>query len=114
MKLALLFDGASALGKRPDAAILETLEAIEAVLTAEGNQVVRVPVHMDGRWIERIRRGKFNLVFNLCEGIDGVATLEPAAISALELLDVPFTGSSSWATALCLRKHVVNALLEHA
>ena len=53
MKIALLFDGASALGKSPDLLILETVEAVEAVLAAEGNQVVRVPVHTDGRWIER-------------------------------------------------------------
>src|ERR687883_137518 len=104
MKIALLFDGASALGARPDLLILAT----------EGNQVVRIPVHGDGRWIERIRRGKFDLAFNLCEGIDGVAALEPAVISALELLEVPYTGASSWTAALCLRKHLVNGLLERS
>ena len=65
MKVALLFDGASALGKSPDILILETIEAVERVLAVEGNQLVRVPVHTDGRWIERVRRGKFDLVFNL-------------------------------------------------
>ena len=114
MKIAILFDGASALGKTPDLLILETLEGVERVLATEGNQVVRVPVHTDGRWVERMRRAKADLVFNLCEGIDGVAALEPAAISALELFGVPFTGSSSWTTALCLRKHVVNACLDRA
>lgn len=114
MKIALLFDGASALGADPDVMILGTLEAIEAVLSAEGNQVTRVPAHTDGRWVERVRRMKPDLVFNLCEGIDGVAALESSAISALEVLDIPFTGSSSWTTSLCLRKHVVNALLDRA
>ena len=114
MKIALLFDGASALGKSADLLILETVEAVEAVLAAEGNQVVRVPVHTDGRWIERARRTKCDLVFNLCEGIDGVAELEPTVISALEVLGIPFTGSSSWTTSLCLRKHVVNAILDRA
>ncbi|HEU4640968.1 MAG TPA: hypothetical protein VFS44_00845 [Gemmatimonadaceae bacterium] len=112
MKIALLFDGASALGKTPDILILETIEAIEEVLVAEGNQVVRVPAQADGRWVERVRRGKFDLVFNLCEGIDGVAALEPSVISALEVIGVPFTGGSSWTTSLCLRKHVVNAILD--
>jgi D-alanine-D-alanine ligase len=114
MKIALLFDGASALGARPDLLILETVEAVERILATEGNQVVRIPVHGDGRWIERIRRGKFDLAFNLCEGIDGVATLEPAVIAALELLEVPYTGASSWTAALCLRKHLVNGLLERS
>jgi D-alanine-D-alanine ligase len=114
MKIGLLFDGASALGASPDVLILDTLEALEGVLTAEGNQVVRISAHTDARWIERVRRGKFDLVFNMCEGIDGIAALEPAATSMLELLGVPFTGSSSWTTALSLRKHVVNSILDRA
>ena len=114
MKIGLLFDGASALGANPDVLILDTLEAIEQVLTVEGNQVVRVSAHTDARWIERVRRGKFDLVFNMCEGIDGIAALEPAANSMLELLGVPFTGASSWTAALSLRKHVVNSLLDRA
>jgi D-alanine-D-alanine ligase len=114
MKIAVLFDGASALGKSPDLLILETVEAVETVLQAEGNEVIRVPVYIDGRWIERVRRAKCDIVFNLCEGIDGVAELEPTVISALEVLGLPFTGSSSWTTSLCLRKYVVNAILDRA
>ena len=114
MKIALLFDGMSALGKGSDLLILETVEAIEKSLVVDGNEVVRVPVTLDGRWIERVRRGKFDLAFNLCECIDGIAAYEPAVISVLEVLSVPYTGSSSWTTAFCLRKHVVNALLERS
>ena len=112
MKIAILFDGASALAKTPDLLILGTVEAIERALATEGNEVLRVPVHPDGRWIERLRRGKFDLAFNMCEGIDGVASLESAVIAVLELFGIAYTGSSSYTAALCLRKHVVNALLE--
>jgi D-alanine-D-alanine ligase len=114
MKIAVLFDGASALGKTPDLLILETVEAVEVALAAEGNEVVRLPVNPDGRWVERVRKGKFDLAFNLCEGIDGVAELEPSVIAVLEMLHVPYTGSSSWTTAMCLRKHLVNAMLDRA
>jgi D-alanine-D-alanine ligase len=114
MKIALLFDGMSALGKSADLLILETVEAIEKSLVVEGNEVVRIPVALDGRWVERVRRGKFDLAFNLCECIDGIAEYESAVISVLEVLGIPFTGSSSWTTAFCLRKHIVNALLERA
>ena len=114
MKIAILFDGASALAKTPDLLILDTVAAIEEVLAAEGNTVTRVPVHPDGRWIERLRRGRFEVAFNMCEGIDGVAALEPAVIAVLELLGIPYTGSSSYTTALALRKHVVNGILERA
>jgi len=112
MKVIVLFDGVSALGKSPDLAILETVEAVESVLTADGHEPTRIPVNPDGRWIERVRRAKPDLAFNLCEGIDGVASLESSVISSLELLGIPYTGSGSWTTSICLRKHVVNTMLD--
>ena len=114
MKVAILFDGASAFAESPDQEILGTVRAVTVSLTAEGNSVVRIPVHPDARWIDKLRRARVDLVFNLCESIDGVAALEPAVISVLELLGLPYTGSSSWTTSLCLRKHVVNAALERS
>lgn len=114
MKVAILFDGASAYATNPDELILGTVEAIEKSLTSEGNEVGYVPVFPDGKWIEKLRRGKYDIVFNMCEGIDGIAALESAVISVLELFRIPFTGASSYTTAVCLRKHVVNGLLEKA
>jgi D-alanine-D-alanine ligase len=109
-----MFDGASAMDASPDLLIIQTVEAIETALVNEGNTVVRVPVLMDGKWIDRIRRGRFDVAFNMCEGIDGVADLEPPVIGVLELFGLPYTGSSSYTTSLTLRKHAVNALLSHA
>ena len=110
MKIAVLFDGASAAA--PDQLIVGTVDAVAAELASEGNEIVRVPVSPDAKWIEKLRRARVDLVFNLCESIDGVAALEPPVISVLELLNLPYTGSSSWTTALCLRKHVVNEALQ--
>jgi D-alanine-D-alanine ligase len=114
VKVAILFDGASAFAEFPDQEILTTVNAVGASLTAEGNSVVQIPVQPDARWIERLRRARVDFVFNLCESIDGVAALEPAVISVLELLGLPYSGSSSWTTSVCLRKHIVNAALERA
>ena len=114
MKIALLFDGLSALGKAPEVQLLDAIEAVETALMDWATEVVRVPVSNDGRWVERVRRGKFDLVFNICEGIDGEAVHEARVIAVLELLGIPFTGSSSWTTALTLRKNVVNGLLDRA
>ena len=114
MKTAIIFDALAALGPEPDVLILEHVETVERALESVGHEVVRVPVTTDARWIERLRRGKFDLVYNLCEGIDGVAELEPPAISVLELLGVPFTGNSSFTLAVCLRKGLVNAMLHRA
>jgi D-alanine-D-alanine ligase len=112
VKIAILFDGASAFATNPDELILGTVQAIEKSLTSEGNEIAQIAVFQDGKWIEKLRRGKYELVFNMCEGIDGIATLESAVISVLELFKVPFTGASSYTTAVCLRKHVVNGMLE--
>jgi len=114
VKVAVLFDGASAFAEYPDQEILTTVNAVSDSLTAEGNSVVQIPVHPDARWIDRLRRVRADFVFNLCESIDGVAALEPAVISVVELLGLPYSGSSSWTTSVCLRKHVVNAALERA
>jgi D-alanine-D-alanine ligase len=114
LRVGLLFDGLSALGKTPEIVLLEAIEAVEVALQKWADEVVRVPVTGDGRWVERVRKGKFDLVFNLCEGIDGLPQYEPRVISALELLGVPFTGSSSWTTAITLRKHVINGILDRA
>jgi D-alanine-D-alanine ligase len=114
MKIAVLFDGMSALGTNPDGLILESVEAIENSISDWGHEHVRIPVNPDGRWVERMRRGNFDLAFNLCEGIDGIAAFEPMVISVLELFGIPFTGNSSTTAALCLRKNVVNTLLDRA
>jgi D-alanine-D-alanine ligase len=114
MQVAILFDGVSALAASPDVLILETVEIVENALAEDGHLTVRIPVELDGQWINRLRHGSFDLAFNVCEGIDGVAAYEPAVIAVLELLGIPYTGSSSWTTALCLRKPMVNSLLERA
>ena len=112
MKIGILYDGASATA--PDQLITGTMDAVAAELASEGNEIVRIPVHADAKWIEKLRRARVSLVFNLCESIDGVAAMEPPVISVLELLGLPYSGSSSWTTSLCLRKHIVNGALERA
>jgi len=112
VKIGILYDGASATA--PDQLITGTMDAVAAELASEGNEIVRIHVHADAKWIEKLRRARVSLVFNLCESIDGVAAMEPPVISVLELLGLPYSGSSSWTTSLCLRKHIVNGALERA
>ena len=100
MKIGILFDGMSALGTNPDGLILESVEAIEDAIADWGHNHVRIPVNPDGRWVERMRRGNFDLAFNLCEGIDGIAAFEPMVISVLELFGIPFTGNCSTTAAI--------------
>jgi D-alanine-D-alanine ligase len=114
MKVGILFDGMSALGQNPDVLILEAVEAVESAIETWGHDAIRVPVNPDGRWVERVRRARFDVVFNLCEGIDGVAEFEPMVIAVLELFGIPYTGNSSATAALCLHKNLVNTMLDSA
>jgi D-alanine-D-alanine ligase len=114
MKIGVLFDAMSALGQSPDLLILESVEAVEHGIEQWGHEPIRVPVNPDGRWVERVRRAKFDLVFNLCEGIEGVAEAEPLVIAVLELFGIPYPGISSATTALCLHKNLINTLLDQA
>jgi D-alanine-D-alanine ligase len=68
----------------------------------------------EARWVERLRRARVDLVFNLCEGIDGIAELEAPSIGVLHLLGVPFTGASARTLQLCLDKDLVNTLMDRA
>jgi D-alanine-D-alanine ligase len=72
-----------------------------------------LPVRLgDFRWLSRARRA--DLVFNLCEGINGHAKYEDLVVGTLELTGVPFTGCRTWPTTVCHRKHVANTLLAAA
>ncbi len=104
----------SALAPQPDIQILESVEQIETILGDAGHHCVRFPVDGEARWVERLRRARVDLVFNLCEGIDGIAELEAPSIGVLHLLGVPFTGSSAQTLALCLDKNLVNTILDRA
>jgi D-alanine-D-alanine ligase len=86
---------------------------IQAVLRRAGHEVSHLPVQLgDISWLRRVQR--LDLVFNLCEGVNGVARYEDLAVAALELTRVPFTGCPSWPVTICHRKHIANTLLAAA
>lgn len=114
MKVALLHDGGSEEWSATDvAAVLGNVRDIDQILLAAGHTTETVPVYLaDLTWLDRCQ--KADLVFNLCEGINGHARFEDYVVAALELTRVPFTGCRSWPITICHRKHVANTLLESA
>jgi D-alanine-D-alanine ligase len=114
MKVAILFDAGSEEWSPQDvAAVVANVHEVRDVLRKRGHEVELLPVRYgDFRWLSRARRAE--LVFNLCEGINGHARFEDLVVSALELTGVPFTGCRTWPTAICHRKHVANTLLSAA
>lgn len=114
MKVAILFDAGSEEWSPQDvAAVVANVHEVRDVLRRRGHEVELLPVRSgDFRWLSRVRRA--DLVFNLCEGINGHARFEDLVAATLELVGVPFTGCRSWPTSVCHRKHVANTLLSAA
>ena len=117
MNVCVLTDAAgvsAAADVPPDVAIAPTVDAVDAALRALGHRVWRLGAAPDARWVETLRAEAPDLVFNLCEGVGGVARHEAPVVAVLELLGLRHTGSSSWAAALCQRKPAANAVLAAA
>ncbi|HJR15542.1 MAG TPA: ATP-grasp domain-containing protein [Gemmatimonadales bacterium] len=114
MKVAILFDAGSDEWSPQDvAAVVANVHEVRDVLRRRGHEVELLPVRLgEFRWLSRIRRS--DLVFNLCEGINGHARFEDFVVGTLELAGVPFTGCRAWPTSVCHRKHVANTLLTSA
>jgi D-alanine-D-alanine ligase len=114
VKVAVLYDGGSAEWSEADvASVLANVQEVRRSLRRLGHSTAAVPVYLhDLKWPTRLQR--YDLVFNLCEGINGHARYEDWVVGALELSGVPFTGCRASAVTLCHRKHVANTLLERA
>ena len=114
MKVAILFDAGSEEWSPQDvAAVVANVHEVRDVLRRRGHEVELLPIRLgDFRWLSRARRA--DLVFNLCEGINGHARFEDFVVATLELTGVPFTGCRTWPTSVCHRKHVANTLLSSA
>ena len=111
MRLAILYDAGSDEWSPQDvAAVVGNVHEVRDVLRRRGHEVELLPVRMgDFRWLNRVRRA--DLVFNLCEGVNGHARFEDYVVGTLELAGVPFTGCRHWAITVAHRKHVANTLL---
>jgi len=113
VRVVVLYDpGAEDWTAEDVAGVMQAVNDIAAIFGTLGHQVQRVPVRHDMRWFRSCRRA--DLVFNLCEGVRGVAQWEDHVVGTLELAGIPYTGAGPWTTATCRRKAVANMLLERA
>lgn len=114
MKAAVVFDGGGGDWSEADVqSVMDNVREVRRSLRRLGYSTTLVPVRLhDLRWLGRVQRA--DVVFNLIEGINGLARYEDWAVGALELTGVPFTGCRAGAVSLCHRKHVANTLLAEA
>lgn len=114
MRVAMIYDaGGEDWSPQDVAAVVGNVHEVRDVLRRRGHEVELLPVRLgDFRWLNRVRRA--DLVFNLCEGVNGHARFEDYVVGTLELAGVPFTGCRHWAITIAHRKHVANTLLAAA
>jgi D-alanine-D-alanine ligase len=80
----------------------ETVELIETALKSAGHSVVRLGGGAE--FLSNILRERVDLVFNIAEGRGNYVSREAQVPSVLEMLDIPYSGSSPQCLAICLDK----------
>jgi D-alanine-D-alanine ligase len=89
-----------------------TIEGIEAALVELGYQTDRVGNAK--RLVERLARGdRWDLVFNICEGLHGVAR-EAQVPALLDIYNIPYTFSDPLVSSLALYKNYTKTIVHQA
>lgn len=116
MKVAIVIDKPrvdylpSEEGEQEDSQSLKTMKDIKKALSGE-YEVIHL--EMDSDIIDRLREEKVDLVFNLCNGINGEASLSQLP-SMLEFANIPYTGSGPLGHGLAFNKIVAGNMFKEA
>ncbi|MBU0485956.1 MAG: D-alanine--D-alanine ligase [Proteobacteria bacterium] len=95
--------------------VMVQVEAISRALTELGHVPIAIPFTRDlASFINQLQQADVEAAFNLCESVDEDPRLigHPAAV--LELLGLPFTGSSSMALAVSTDKLLNKRIMANA
>jgi D-alanine-D-alanine ligase len=114
MKVGILYnlvdkvDHGKDLDKLADNEVLETSKAVKIALEKKGHAAALEKINPDE--LEKLKQ-KYDLIFNLAEGIGGDPLKEPEIAAVFEKSGLPFTGAGSKALALCLNKEKAKQVL---
>ena len=115
LSIALIYDQTPDSARIDVNAIVDSVEAIGAVLQGLGHRTRAIRISDGvGPFVEQITNSEVDVVFNLCEGYCGDSAAEPGIASLLELLRLPYTGSGPVALALALNKPLCKRVLAGA
>src|SRR5258706_6329488 len=92
--------------------VLDEVKSVERALAPLEHNTKIVPVALDiNKLIDELRENKPDIIFNLCESVDGDPTQEMNIAGLFELMKVPYTGSRAFSLGLALNKPMVKALV---
>lgn len=92
--------------------VLDEMKAVQRALSNSNHQTKIVPVALDVyKLINELKEDRPDIIFNLCESLDGDPTQEMNIASLFELLKIPYTGSRALTLGLALNKPRVKEIL---
>ena len=94
--------------------VRESAKAIAGALHEVGHTVELTGVHGVEVYsvLDRVRRDRPDLLFNLCESMDSDSRNEPTFAGLLDLMGIRYTGADLLALASCLYKHRTKEILD--
>ena len=92
-------------------AVAEEVAAVAAALQDLGYQIFSVAIRQYSQLQEALAAYSPDLVFNLCEGLDGQSAFESHIAAMLELHEIAFTGNQSLTLALARNKNLAKKLM---
>ena len=94
--------------------VIDELKSVQRALEPTGHQTKIIPVALDVyKLIDELRSDTPDIIFNLCESLDGDPTQEMNIASLFELLKIPYTGSRALTLGLALNKWRVKEILKY-
>lgn len=94
--------------------VLDEMKAVQRALATTEHETKIVPVALDVfKLIDELRADTPDLIFNLCESLDGDPTQEMNVASLFEILKIPYTGSRALTLGLALNKSRVKEILNY-
>ena len=92
--------------------VLDEVKSVERALTPLEHNTRIVPVALDiNKLITELNENRPDIIFNLCESVDGDPTQEMNIAGLFELLKIPYTGSRAFSLGLALNKPLVKTIL---
>lgn len=92
--------------------VLDEVRSVERALTPLEHNTKIVPVALDiNKLINELNENRPDIIFNLCESVDGDPAQEMNIAGLFELMKIPYTGCRAFTLGLALNKPLVKSIL---
>lgn len=94
--------------------VLDEMKSVQRALKESEHETKIIPVALDiHKLIDELKNDTPDIIFNLCESVDGDPTQEMNIASLFEILKIPYTGSRALTLGLALNKSRVKEVLHY-